>query len=206
MSWKIGQPTVSRMIGGMLMIATLSNGFAPTSLAACPTFNDFAASPVRSKVSVPPDVPTEIVEEKGYRQVLDDAKKPANFAGHYRISVDTCGTSMIVVMIADLNTGKVQELGCLSWFYDGDHPQLPTGLRHRVNSRLLVAYGCISSGRPCGAHFYKIENDELHLVCSAPFKGNLIDTDFPSYDRNLPNVIESPRKSRAYDRRDPLKP
>jgi hypothetical protein len=97
-------------------------------------------------------------------------------------------------MIANLNTGKVQRVGCLAWLYDSEHPELPIGLRYRIDSRLLVAYGCLSSAQPCGTHFYKIEGDELHLVCVRPFRANILDLSLPPDYRSLPKSLEAPAK------------
>ena len=190
MRWKGVRYSLSRLIRGISTITLIANGSVPSPLLGCPTYSDFAVPKTRSAVTVASVIPPEFAEQKGYRQVVDDAKKPANFAGSYRVSIDTCGTSMIVVMIANLKTGKVQRAGCLAWVYKGEHPELPIGLRYRIDSQLLVAYGCTSGVQPCGAHFYRIEEDELHLVCFAPFKGNIVDSDLPPGYKSLPTILQ----------------
>src|ERR1700689_4679484 len=102
-----------RVVVSLLSAVALLIGPAPASTAACPSFKDYPASPSLPRAVVEPIVPQELSEAKGYRQVLDDAKNPANFAGHYRVSEDTCGTSLVTVMIADLRTGLVRKAVCL---------------------------------------------------------------------------------------------
>ena len=171
-----GFPLFRRMISGISMIAVLANGFASSAPGACPSYRDFATPSTKSSHRIAPVVPPELAEAKGYRQVWDDAKKPPNFAGKYRISIDTCGTSMIMVMIANLDTGHARRVGCVDHTYDGEYPELPIGLRYRADSRLLIAYGCLSSAYPCGAHFYKLDEEELHVICVVPFKGNIMES------------------------------
>ena len=159
----------TRVIVGISIITVLTNGFTLSSFAACPNYGDFSAlSEQKSRREwhrAPVVCRWYCGKKRATDKVVDDATEALPISrGYYRVSTDTCGTSMIVVMIANLNTGNVHRVGCLDWFYYGEHPELPIGLRYRIDSQLLVAYGCLSSSQPCGAHFYKIKDDELHLV------------------------------------------
>jgi hypothetical protein len=95
-------------------------------------------------------------------------------------------------MIADLNTGQVRKAGCLDSGYHWEHPELPTGLRYRVDSSLLVAYGCIAPNRTCGGHFYEMRVDGLHLACFSPFRGKIIEPVLPIV--GLPGLLEQKKQ------------
>ena len=156
----------------------LVNGAAQSSGAACPTFKDYLVRGAKQTAAVAPIIaPAHDVEEKGYRQVVDDYvhREPANFAGHYRVSTDTCGTWRVFIMVHNLKTGQVWREGCLSWPYNGLRPDLSIRLRHSIDSGLLLAYGCVSSARPCGGNYYTMALDGLHLICTEPFPGGIFD-------------------------------
>ena len=133
-------------------------------------FSDFPVRHIEIGRNVAPKIPPDKVMEKGYREVVADARKSNNFAGHYRLSTDTCGTWLIGIMIADSETGDVHMMGCLSWPYKGLRPDLPSGLSYRLNSRLLIARGCRVSREPCGTYSYEFMNDTLQLKSFVPFK------------------------------------
>jgi len=103
---------------------------------------------------------------------LLDAHKPVNFAGHYVVSIDTCGSGSARVMTTDAISGKVLEEFCVFESYKFHRPELPTGIRYRVNSALFIAHGCFDDYRnpECGVHYYRMTPRGLIQIRFIPFK------------------------------------
>lgn len=139
---------------------------------------EFSQFPVTQAIGSPqrgPEIRRDEAEMKGYRQVLQDSAQPPNFAGHFRVSVDTCGTSVALVMIADRIDGKVQRFGCVGWWYVDQWPSLPHGIRFQKTSSLLIVSGCRESNVPCGTGYYRMHVDGTHrLICFRPFGRGIV--------------------------------
>jgi hypothetical protein len=138
-----------------------------------PRFSEYpAAAPERGKPAAP-RVPPDSRDDRGYRAVLTDAEKPANFASHYRISEDNCGSDSVLFMSTDIRSGRVYGGWCFFWSYRfGLHPRpdLPKGIEYRLNSRLLIAHGCLDADDPqCGSYYFEMTSRGLVLIRRVPF-------------------------------------
>jgi|SRR5579883_1774935 len=135
-----------------------------------PVFAEYPAARYDGNIA-PPRVPDDQREDFGFRVALSEADRPINFAGHYRISRDTCGSECTRVMLTDVITGRVDEALGLSWSYRFAFPKLPTGIEHRQDSNLLIGHGCLNDERKCGDHYWKMTPRGLVEIRWIPYKG-----------------------------------
>jgi len=144
-----------------------------TAADRVPTFSGCPVMSVYRGPMVKPEVPKNQEEEKGYRTVLDDAGKSPNFAGHYYLSQDTCGTGCAVALVADRLTGAVDWVGGFASHYPPDFargPDLKRSFQYRVGSRLLVAQGCrMEDERQCGTDYFEMTPRGARLIHSTKF-------------------------------------
>jgi hypothetical protein len=145
-----------------------------------PRFSEYAVKAIFLAKRTDPHVSSDDRDSRGWRAVLADANKPANFAGRYVISQDTCGSDSVWLMITDAGTGQVFQGFCLFWDYllrldarwsDRAKSELPSGLQYRRDSALLVAHGCWDDDvKPdCGDHYYRMTSRGLIQVRFIPF-------------------------------------
>lgn len=159
----------------IFVLIAAAGGTVLTATDRAPDFPDFAIRTHFSGKSVSPRVPNGAKEQRGYREVLDEAKKPPNFAGQYRLSQDTCGTDSRLIMVADRRTGKIHDLGCYYWTYRfGFHarPDLPFGAEFHLDSALLIVRGCDreSGDAQCGTHYFKVSPTGLVRIRFVKFE------------------------------------
>ena len=138
-----------------------------------PKFEDF---PVTQKWNgVHSEVRLETTEQRLFRTNLREASKKApNFAARYRIIIWGCGTQCIQGGMVDIETGKIAPLPtggksrgerfwdiCDSAFY-------PSGIEHRVDSKLLIIR-CADIVGPDGGNYMRtsyfvIENGSFQRI------------------------------------------
>ena len=156
-------------------IVALPFATAILALAAdrTPEFSDYPANIYKGAVAKP-HVPARLRKEKGYRAVLDDADKLANFARRYFLSEDTCGTNCAVAFIADRRTGAVFDVGGFASHFPPDFargPDLQWSFEFHPNSSLLIAHGCrFEDERVCGAFYFEMTGRGAKLIRSIAFK------------------------------------
>jgi len=92
-------------------------------------------------------------------QIKEAAKKPPDFAGHYRFAMWGCGTGCVGGAIIDLQSGAIfrpplagKGRGEERWIFCTDSDK-EHGVQYRVDSRLLLIR--------CG-HNYGDHQDDLH--------------------------------------------
>jgi hypothetical protein len=139
-----------------------------------PRFEDYPV-PVYKGRHARPRIAADEREERGLRVAIDDGDQPVNFAGHCRLSEDSCGTDSVAVAIVDVITGKADWGFCLFWSYkisiDPKERAWPKGIEYRPNSALLIGHGCFDEDEPkCGDHYWRMTNGKLVEIRWVPFR------------------------------------
>jgi hypothetical protein len=118
---------------------------------AAPRFKDFHVA-VQTRAS-PVKLRLETAQDKEYRTELAAAfRKPANFAGHYVLTMIGCGASCILVAAVDTKTGMVAWLpfSICCWPLAVTEP-----LDFRKGSELLILRGQRNEAGYAGPHYYR---------------------------------------------------
>ena len=96
---------------------------------------------------------------------------PINFAGKYRLTLDTCGSECITVHLVDRVSGDHSMEGSYSYSYmfgPCQSSELPHGAEYRANSRLLIVHGCPGEHR-CGSYYLLMNRTGLKQLRYVPF-------------------------------------
>ena len=159
-----------------LLLAALCACFlTPAALAqdgATSDFKDYAAPVYKGRAAAPKLTSREA---KGYRTRLrEGARRPLNFAGHYKLHTWSCGTGCLQTALIDVKTGEVYfpaELdGFIVCFYQPEAVKdLEEALQFRKGSRLIVMSGYPVSERAKdaprkGLYYYEWTGSELKLL------------------------------------------
>jgi hypothetical protein len=161
----------------------LAGGAAPVSTyaAACnpPAFADFPAERASAKPSraLRPSLTTK--KSRLFRTVIrEDFAEPANFAGHYRVTIWGCGTDCRDFAIADKNTGSVYTMpgeSNVSGVMGNDDDRIS----FRPDSRLFIVAGCFNEDQACQDKpkklFYEWTGKRLRLIQQCPLAVKQID-------------------------------
>ena len=123
-----------------------------------PHFEDYLANEIYKETHAVLDFSSDptgsyIREDRRKEATQNIAKIGPNFAGHYYIISDGCGTSCSTFWAADLTTGKLYALLGTS----GPAPSF------RLNSRLMI-YGPETSRGSTATNYYVFDNNQLKLV------------------------------------------
>jgi len=96
------------------------------------------------------------------------AKRPANFAGVYRVVEWGCGSDCVRFALLDLKSGSIFDAPFESLWLDAypTNGWRGTGLEYHVDSRLLLADGCVKE--KCATFYYEWTGTAFRLVPSAP--------------------------------------
>jgi hypothetical protein len=148
------------------VLATLeASGASLPAFASRHRFEDFAVP--RETVASPALPRIEGRDGHLYRtQIRRAARKPADFAGHFRVARWGCGTCCEQFAIVDLRTGKVSFPGFTvsCGLNPRDPVQKDAGIFYRADSRLLVVSGIRGEGKEAGVWYYQWTNGGLALV------------------------------------------
>jgi hypothetical protein len=123
----------------------------------------FQGTPSRPKLETP-------LARKHATIIRREAKRGANFAGHYRVIAWGCGTSCAVYVIVDERTGTVFEPLEISKGVDlgVSAPQF------RVDSTLMIVANCPSPEiyglQSCERKFYIWGGSQMRLIKSEPVR------------------------------------
>ena len=144
-----------------LLLSCVSSSFAQKKRTPI-RFEDFATAETLTGSRAVPVLRTKLQREFRSR-ILDGAKLPPNFAGHYRIVQWGCGSDCVDFVTVDLNTGDVYDPPFNSLWVDAFTERWRgEGLIHKVNSRLLVPEGCPSER--CGRFYYEWTGHDFKLL------------------------------------------
>jgi hypothetical protein len=134
-----------------------------------PRFEDYPVRVYDGKTA-PPRPPTFQDREVRCCAWADDSG-PINFAGKYRLTLDTCGSECITVHLVDRTTGEHFAEGSYGYGYIfglNPRPDLPHGADFRASSRLLIIHGCPGEQR-CGSYYLLMNPDGLKRLRYVPF-------------------------------------
>lgn len=148
---------------------------AATAAAACPS-PSFDRYPARAasappKPAVSPRLTTR--ESRLYRTVIrDDFTQPANFAGHYRVTIWGCGTDCRNFAIVDKYTGATYTMPgveAIAGVMGNDDERVD----FRAGSRLLIVAGCFNDdcddrNAKAARFFYEWTGTRLRPVGTCP--------------------------------------
>jgi hypothetical protein len=138
-----------------------SFGQSQATNQALPKFEDYGVPEAWAGPHA--EVSLESESERLFRtQLREAAKKPADFAGHYRFAVWGCGTRCAGGAVIDLQSGEVfsppgagKGSGQEKWIFCTDWDKL-RGAEYHVNSRLFVLR--------CGHQYGENQEDVQYFV------------------------------------------
>ncbi len=153
----------------VLRLVVLLFTLASVDAQRLPRFEDY---PVRlhDGKTVPP-LPPKSQDRDVRCCVWAEDSGSINFAGKYRLTVDTCGSECITVHLVDRTTGVHLVAGSYSYSYifgSNPRPNLPHGLEYRSISRLLIVHGCPNE-RNCGSYYLLMTPAGLRRLKYVPF-------------------------------------
>lgn len=138
---------------------------------ATPDFKDYAVPVFKGRAAA---LKLTTPQARGYRTRLrEGARRPLNFAGHYKLHTWSCGTGCLQTAFIDVKTGEVffpAELnGFILCFFDEKSHDLEDSLRFQKGSRLIVMSGYPTSERDKdtpkkGFYYYEWTGKELKLL------------------------------------------
>jgi len=146
--------------------------FTQNGSVRVPRFDDYPVPETWHGTAATPSLKSR--EERLFRTNLREAaRKPPNFAGHYRFTIWGCGTRCAGGAIIDLQSGDVfapplglKGRGEEHWIFctdfDYDH-----GAEYRVDSRLLILHcGQELSDHEYDVHYFLWENNRFRELLS----------------------------------------
>ena len=137
---------------------------SPAWAALLPQFASFRADPVYRGRSARPIFSDP--SAYSYRtRILDSAKQPVNFAGHYHLATWGCGTSCAMGAITDAITGRVTMLPFSICCYSGPMDE-GLAIIGKPTSRLIVFSGQRNEEGLNGTHFYEFDGREFRFIMS----------------------------------------
>ncbi len=154
---------VTFLVAGFTRLGAPGEALPP--YASLHRFEDFA---VPNEAVKSPAIPRiEGREAKLYRtQIRRAARKPPDFAGHFRVARWGCGTCCQQFAVVDLRTGRISFPGFT--VSCGVNPRDPVqkdpGIFYRADSRLLVVSGIRKEGQETGVWYYQWSSGRLVLL------------------------------------------
>ncbi len=153
----------------MIRAVLLFLALLPLAAQRLPKVEDYPVKLFTGK-TVPPKPPTQQDFEVRCCAWAEDAG-PINFAGKYRLTLDTCGVECMSIHIVDRTTGDHFVDDSYSYGYNkGLDPRadLPTGAEYRTTSRLLIVHGCPGEVK-CGTYYFLMNPRGLKKLKFVPF-------------------------------------
>jgi hypothetical protein len=107
------------------------------------------------------------------RRIRAAAREGPDFAGHYAIMSQGCGSDCFNVMIVDVQTGHIYSTPLVG--VNGCPYHLHEVFSYRLNSRLLVLTGSLEipdephrtfNDGPCGVHYFEWNGTTLRFLLS----------------------------------------
>ncbi len=151
----------------MVLFLTFLALLIPVYSQSVPKFQDFPVPIYKGKV-VPPQQPSESDRKMRCCTWAEDLG-PINFAGHFRLTEDTCGSECRTIHVVDRKTGRHFDLGSFGRSYRIDFPKLPRGTEFRSDSRLIIIHGCAGEAN-CGSHYVLISKAGAKRIHYVPFE------------------------------------
>lgn len=146
----------------------------PSTGTTRPHFEDYPVSETWGGTAA--SVQFKSPSERLFRtQIKEAAKKPPDFAGHYRFAMWGCGTGCVGGAIIDLQSGDIflpplagKGRGEERWIFCTDSDKAH-GVEYRLDSRLLI----IRCGHDYGdhqddLHYFVWQDDKFQEVLHAP--------------------------------------
>lgn len=151
----------------VLLLSLLAS--APVDAQRLPRFEDYQVRIYGGK-TVPPRPPQSQDRDVRCCAWAEDSG-PINFAGKYRLTLDTCGSECITVHLVDRTTGEHYIAGSYGYGYIfglNPRPDLPHGPEYEAGSRLLIVHGC-PNDQKCGSYFLLMNPKGLKQLRYVPF-------------------------------------
>jgi hypothetical protein len=110
------------------------------------------------------------------RRVRAAAREGPDFAGHYAIMSQGCGSDCSIIMIVDVQTGQIYSTPFVG--VNGCPYHMNEVFSYRLNSRLFVLTGSLEipdephhtfKDGPCGVHYFEWNGTTLRLLVSTLF-------------------------------------
>ena len=137
-----------------------------------PRFEDYSV--VESWQSTPAPVKLTTTSERMFKtRLVDAAKKPPDFAGHFRFVDWGCGSNCAAGAVVNLKTGDVLpppgrggKTGWDRWIYCASWWET-SGVEYRVNSRMIKIRCGMGEG---DTYYFVLENEAFKLLSHIPPK------------------------------------
>ena len=159
---------------------TLALVFVAAAIAVgqgtAPTFDQYKirAAPFKGKPALPV---LRTTEDRQFRTMIrTGAAKGPNFAGGYTVVEWGCGGGCVSVVVVDAATGEIHPapFKTLAWAlrkYEGKYKSNDDKfeqLAYKLDSRLLVARGCLDESEKCASYFWEWDGKAFRLVKTIP--------------------------------------
>ncbi|MGN6649371.1 hypothetical protein [Trinickia sp.] len=166
-----------KTVGGLLLAGSCFGALPMSAQAAScnpPQFADYPAAPASAPHSAA--VRPQLTSKKArlFRTAIrTDFSEPANFAGHYRVTIWGCGTDCRDFAIVDKHTGRVYTMPGetdVGGVMGNDDERID----FKPDSKLFIVSGCFNDDERCLAQpkklFYLWTGKTLRLVGQCPLQ------------------------------------
>jgi len=165
-------PTHITRYGPLLLLVCLVWPSYPAASDSTPQFEQFSVKRLFKGRPAAVDLSSHRKARTWRTALRRGAKEGPNFAGHYTLTIWGCGSSCQAFAIVDAISGTVYFPRVLSHVTWGVAETEKWGLRFRLDSRLLIAYGFPNENEPRGIHFYEWKDNQLRSIqVPTPAKG-----------------------------------
>lgn len=116
-------------------------------------------------------------EDRRFRTMIrTGAADGPNFAGHFTVVEWGCGAGCVSVVVVDAATGEIHRapFKSLGWQlrkyegkYKADDDKFEQ-LVYKLDSRLLVARGCLDESEKCASYFWDWNGSQFKLIKTIP--------------------------------------
>jgi hypothetical protein len=116
-------------------------------------------------------------EDRRYRTMIrTGAPKGPNFAGHFTVVEWGCGGGCVAIVVVDAATGEIHhapfktvgwQLGKYEGKYKSNDDKFEQ-LAYKLNSRLLIARGCLDDSDKCQSYFWEWTGGQFKLLKTIP--------------------------------------
>ena len=158
-----------------LVVVLIAAGMA-VGQAAAPGFDQYRIAEAAYK-GKPAAAVLKTAEDRRFRTMIrTGAATGPNFAGHFTVVEWGCGAGCVAAVVVDAATGEIhrapfKELGWALRKYEGKYKSNDDKfqeMEYKVDSRLLVARGCLDESEKCGSYFWEWNGTEFRLVKMIP--------------------------------------
>ena len=158
------------------VIVLLAGVVGAVGQGSAPSFSQYRTTEAAYK-GVPVEPVLKTAEDRRFRTMIrTGAAHGPNFAGHFTVVEWGCGGGCVSLVVVDAATGEIHRapFKSLAWQlgkYEGKYKSNDDKfeqLAYKLDSRLLVARGCLDDSEKCASYFWEWTGTQFKLIKTIP--------------------------------------